>query len=201
MDVFETIRGRRSIRKYKDEPVEQEKLGAVLEACRWSPSAGNRQPWEIIIVDDPEIKEKIAEAALEQMWMKTAPFVLVVCINENKARGTYGERGDMYDLETIGMALENMMLTAHSLGLGTCCVGAFEDKRVKDLLECLEFVRPVALLTLGYPAEERPVTPRDEVSEFTFYNSYRNQYEPYILGIRKAGRKARKRLYQSLKNC
>lgn len=201
MDVFEAIRERRSVRKYRDEPVEQEKLGAVLEACRWSPSAGNRQPWEIIIVDDPEVKGKLAELALEQMWMKTAPVIMVVCINENKARATYGERSGMYDLETIGMAVENMMLTAHSLGLGTCCVGAFEEKKVKEMLECLEFVKPVALVTMGYPAEERPLPPRDEVSAFTFYNSYRKEYEPFLFGIRKAGRKTRKRLYQSLKNC
>jgi nitroreductase len=200
MDVFDAIKGRRSIRSYQDKPVDQEKIGLLLEALRWAPSAGNRQPWEVIVVDDPEKIESLANAALEQMWMKTAPVILAVCINEKIAKGTYGERSEQYALQTIGMATENMMLAAHSIGLGTCCVTAFEDDKVRDIMDCMEFIKPVALVTVGYPKEEPPVPYREEIAEFTHYNSYQEKYMPRLPGAshRKGG--LRKKLYDSLKN-
>ncbi|UCG95406.1 MAG: nitroreductase family protein [archaeon] len=200
MDVFDAITGRRSVRKYENRPVDQEKLGMILDACRWAPSAGNRQPWEVVIVDDPEKIEKLAEAALEQMWMKTAPVILAVCINENIAKGTYGDRSDQYALQTIGMAVENMMLAAHCLGLGSCCVTAFEESEVRNIIECTEFIKPVALVTVGYSREEPPVPYREEIAEFTHYNSYREQYMPGLPGAFRKKRGLRKKLYDSLKN-
>ncbi len=201
MDIFEAIQGRRSVRKYENRPVEQEKVGMLLEACRWSPSAGNRQPWEIVIVDNPEIIEKLACASLDQMWMKTAPLILAMCLNENIAKGTYGERGELYALQTMGMAAENIMLAAHSLGLGSCCVGAFEEGEVRKILKCLDIIRPVALITVGYPREEPRVPDRDNISQFTYCNHYGKQHAPDWPGAQKIGRKIRKKLLESLEKC
>jgi len=179
MDVLNIIKGRRSIRNYEDKPVEDEKIGMILEACRWSPSAGNRQPWEVIIVDDPNIIEDLAKAALEQMWISTAPIVFVVCINERIAKAWYGDRGEMYALETIGAAVQNMMLMAYSLGLGSCFVSAFDEDRVKEILNCPEFIKPAALLPIGYPAENPDPPYRDEISRFTYINKYGvGKYQP-----------------------
>jgi len=201
MDVFEAIYGRRSVRKYEDKPVETDKIGFLLEACRWSPSAGNRQPWEVVVIDSKETIEKLACASLEQMWMKTAPLILAMCLNEKMGKGTYGERWEMYALETMGMAIENIMLAAHSLGLGSCCVGAFEEDKVKSIINCIDTVKPVALITVGYPREEPKTPKRDEISEFSYYNSYGQQYIPKWPGIEKMGKKLKNKLIGSLEKC
>ena len=201
MELSEAIKGRRSIRNYENKKVEPEKIGMLLEACRWSPSAGNRQPWEVIVVDDPETIEKLARASLDQMWMTTAPVILAMCINLNIAKGTYGERSEMYALETMGMAIQNIMLTAYSLGLGTCCVSAFEEDRVSEILKCLDIIKPVALITVGYPAEEPPVPERDDVSRFAHYNSFGKNYETEWPGFERIKNKIKGRLIKSLKNC
>lgn len=198
MDIFDAITGRRSIRKYKDKKVNQEKIGMLLEAFRWAPSAGNKQPWEVIIVDNPEKIERLASAALDQMWMKTAPLVMAICLNERMAKGTYGQRSHQYAIQTIGMAIENMMLAAHSLELGSCCVTAFEEQEVKKILGCLEFVKPVSLITVGYPMEEPPVPHREDISHFTYYNSYREQYVP--MECKRPGKgNLRKKIYEALR--
>jgi len=200
MDLFEAIKGRRSIRNYEDRPVEDDKIGTILEACKWSPSAANRQPWEIIIVDDPELIEKLAKAALEQFWIATAPIVFVVCVNEKIAKAHYGNRGEMYALETIGCAVQNMMLAAHSLGLGSCMVSAFDEDEVKEITECLEFIRPVALLPIGYPAEKPEIPYRDDVPQFTYLNKFgEKKYEPSWDGLDKYKEKMKRKLVKTLK--
>ena len=201
MELFEAIKERRSIRNYEDKKVGSEIIGMLLEACRWSPSAGNRQPWEVIVVDDPETIEKLARASLDQTWMTTAPLVLAMCINLNIAKGNYGERSEMYALETMGMAIQNVMLTAHSLGLGTCCVSAFEENEVMDILNCMKIIRPVALITVGYPTEEPPAPERDEITRFSFYNSYGKNYEPVWPGIENIKKKIKNRLIKTLEKC
>jgi len=199
MDLFEAIKGRRSIRNYEDKPVEDEKIGIILEACRWSPSAGNRQPWEIIIVDDPDLIEKLSKAAFEQLWIATAPIVLVVCINEKIATANYGKRGEMYALETMGCAVQNMMLTAYSLGLGSCLVSAFDEDEVKEMTGCLEFIRPVALLPIGYPAEKPEIPYRDEITQFTYLNKFgEKKYEPSWEGLSDYKKRMKKKIVKTL---
>ncbi len=201
MDLFEAIQNRRSIRNYEDLKVENDKIGFILEACRWSPSAGNRQPWEIIVVDDSEKIKKLAKASLDQMWITTAPLIFVVCINEKIAKGTFGERGEMYSLETIGMAIQNMMLASHSLGLGSCCVSAFEENDVKEIANCIENIKPVALITVGYPREEPSAPFRDDISQFTHYNSYGKKHTPDLPNAKKMKEKIRNKIIDSLEKC
>lgn len=200
MELFEAIVGRRSIRSFKDKEVEDEKVGKILEACRWSPSAGNRQPWEIIVVQDHELKEKIAKAAFDQIWIADAPLVFAVCINKKIARSTYAKRGEMYAFETIGMAIQNMMLVAYSLGLGSCCVGAFEEESIGDILNCPDLVKPVALLPVGYPDEKPTPPPKDEVSSFTYLNQYgTGKYKPEWKGVSRYRRDLRRKISKALR--
>ncbi|MCD6477496.1 MAG: nitroreductase family protein [Candidatus Aenigmarchaeota archaeon] len=198
MDVFEAIKGRRSIRNYKDKPVEDEKIGMILEACRWAPSAGNRQPWEVVVVNDPDEIESLAKASYEQTWISMAPVVFAICINEKIALANYGKRGEMYALETIGCATQNMMLAAYSLGLGSCCVTAFEEDRVREILGCPEFIRPAAILPVGYPDENPPPPYRDEIGKFTYLNKYGKEAEPTWSGLVKYGGRIKKKILKTL---
>ena len=200
MELFDAIRGRRSIRAFLDKPVEDEKIGWILEACRWAPSAGNRQPWEIIIVKDHDVIESLSRAAYDQDWISMAPVVLVVCINERIARSKYGERGQMYALESIGCAVQNMMLVAHSLGLGSCFVGAFEEDEIKKILGCPGHINPVALLPIGYPAEKPETPERVEVPQFTYIDKYGKSVDsPEWKGLLEYGKRIKRKVLRTLK--
>ena len=166
MDVFEAIFGRRSVRKFRSDPIPDELILKVLEAGIWAPSAGNVQPWEIILVKNPETKEKLAEAALNQEFIAEAPVVFVVCVDLEKAGWAYGERGKtLYCLQDSGAAIQNMLLAAYALGLGTCWVGAFYEEAVRKILGIPQKYRPVALIPIGYPASKPAKTPRRSLKQ------------------------------------
>ncbi|MHA1616231.1 MAG: nitroreductase family protein [Candidatus Njordarchaeales archaeon] len=173
MDVFECIKTRRSIRKFLPDPVKEEDLNKILDAARWAPSAGNLQPWEFIVVRDPERKEAIARAALNQRFIAEAPVVIVVCANIPRTASRYGERGEtLYCIQDTAAATQNMLLAAHALGYGTCWVGAFREEEVKRILNIPPDVRPVAIIPLGKPAEQPPPRGRYPLEEVVHYEEY-----------------------------
>ena len=150
--ILKEVIERYSVRKYLDKDVEEEKLREVLEAGRLAPSACNYQPWKFIVVRDKEIRKKIAEPTTWAKFIAEAPVLIVAC----KVRDGF-LMGGWYDsaILDIGIALDHMTLQATHLGLGTCWIGDFNEKLVKELLEIPENVRVVALLTLGYPREKK----------------------------------------------
>ena len=175
MDVFEAIRGRRSIRSYRSEPIPDEDLRKILEAAIEAPSAGNLQPWVFIVVRDHATRRALAEAALGQYWMVEAPVIIAVCANMAVSSRIYGARGrNLYCIQDTAAAIENMLLAAYALGYGTCWVGAFYEEEVREVLRLPESLRPVALITLGKPAEH-PVKPErkplESVVHFEVYGS------------------------------
>ena len=167
LEVFEAVRTRRSIRKYKDKPVEKEKLLKILEAARLSPSACNNQHWHFIVVIDKEIRERLFPA-YNRDWFVKAPVVIVACSTPSKAWSR--EDGEEYWKVDAAIAMQSMVLVAHELGLGTCWIAAFKEDKVKDALRIPEEVRPVALTPLGYPAEQKgPVKERKPMEEIVHY--------------------------------
>jgi nitroreductase len=154
MDVFEAIMGRRSIRAFKAADVPPETVEKLIDAGRWAPSAGNIQPWEFIIVRKPEIKRKLAKAALGQSFIEEAPVVIVVCADEERSAHGYGGRGrTLYCIQDTAAAIQNIHLAAYALGLGTCWVGAFREDEAREALKIPEGIRPVAIIPVGYAAE------------------------------------------------
>ena len=179
MEVFEAIRTRRSIRKYKPDPIDEEKLRTVLEAARWAPSWANTQCWEFIIVKDLEIKKKLAEAltpgnpATEAV--KAAPVVIAACarlgISGFKRGAVVTDKGDFFMFDTA-LALHNLSLAAHALGLGTVHVGAFDAKKAAEILGVPNGVCVVELMPLGYPLEIPKAPPRKELKDFVHFEKY-----------------------------
>ncbi|MEM3616540.1 MAG: nitroreductase family protein [Candidatus Bathyarchaeia archaeon] len=154
MDVFEAIMGRRSIRAFKEVGISQENVEKLIDAARWAPSAGNIQPWEFIIVRNPETKKRLAEAALGQSFIEEAPVVIVVCADEDRSARGYGTRGrTLYCIQDTAAAIQNIHLAAYAMGLGTCWVGAFKEEEARKILQVPDGVRPVAIIPVGYPAE------------------------------------------------
>lgn len=182
MEVFESIISRRSVRNYEKKDVPNELIGQILEAAVNAPSAGNMQPWEFIVVKDIEIKRELASAALRQRHVSEAPVVIVVCANPEKSADKYGERGkSLYCIQDTAAAIENMLLTANSLGLGTCWVGAFDEDSIKNILGIPQKLKPVALITVGFPREfEKPTkTLRIPFENITFIDKHGKDF-PWI---------------------
>ncbi|MGE5533597.1 MAG: nitroreductase family protein [Ignavibacteria bacterium] len=144
MDVFEAIQERRSIRSYQEKPVEREKLEMILEAGRLAPSARNVEPWQFIAVTSHEKREALSKGKYAK-FLAQCPLVIVAC-GDKKASP------DWYAID-VALAVENMVLTAVSLGLGTCCVGSFIEKDIKATLKIPENLEVLVMLAVGYPGD------------------------------------------------
>lgn len=159
MDVRECIKTRRSVRRYKDTPVEWDKIVEILNAGKFAPSAGNLQNWKFIAVRDDTVRKKLAKAAFDQGWMADAPVHIVVVGEPGNAGRFYGERGEkLYTIQNCGAAIENMLLVTNDLGLGSCWVGAFDDHKVKRAVNMPAGNSPQAIITIGY-ADGKPNYP------------------------------------------
>jgi len=173
MDVLEAIKGRRSIRAFKNQGVPAEIVEELIDAARWAPSAGNIQPWEFIIVRKPRIKRRLVETALDQMFIEEAPVVIVVCADEERSSQGYGVRGKtLYCIQDTAAAMQNIHLTAYSLGLGTCWVGAFREEETRKILKIPRGMRPVAIIPVGYPAEAPTARMRKSISQIVHYETF-----------------------------
>ena len=143
MDTLQTISDRRSIRRYRREPIPDQHLKQILEAGRQAPSAANRQPWHFVVIGEPEQKRRVAEACNGQTWMADAAYILVgVGLPQVSAK--------WYRVD-VAIALENMVLAARSLGYGTCWIGAFDPARVKEVCGIPAELEVVACTPLGVP--------------------------------------------------
>lgn len=166
MEVMEAIQKRRSVRKFSDRSIEEESINKLLTAAIWAPSAGNAQPWRFLVVRNEDLKQGLVQAARGQRFIAQAPITIVVCVDLDRARRSYGDRGiSLYCIQDTAAAIQNINLAAVSLGLATCWVGAFDEQSVAKLLGLPNHLRPVALIPVGYPAETPPSPSRRPVSE------------------------------------
>ena len=182
MDLMETIKGRRSIRKYKPDPVPEEAFRTLIEAVRWAPSWSNTQCWEIIVIRDSKIKSEVAKTVPKNNpalpSMAEAPIILVMCGRKGISGYYKGQaetvKGDWAMFDT-GLAMQNLCLAAYGMGLGTVIVGLFDHNKVEEILGVPQDVEVVAMTPLGYPATKGSIRARKEVSEFVFNERYRNK--------------------------
>lgn len=184
MEVLEAIKTRRSIRKYKSTPVDEQTLELILDAARWAPSWANTQCWRFIVVQNSRIKNSVADTqglskdgspnpAFEAT--KQAPLLIVACAELGKSGFRKGnpstERGDWFMFD-VALAMQNLVLAAHSLGLATVHIGNFDAKKVAKILKIPQGYCAVEMTPLGYPDQQRNPRPRKELSEIVFYNRF-----------------------------
>lgn len=150
MDVFEAIQKRKSVRSYKPTPVPVDKLKKILEAARLAPSAGNTQPWHFIVVTDPDKRRKIARGCRFGRFLAESPVVIVGCGDQRASPRWYA-------IDTC-IAMENLVLAATGEGFGTCWIGFFNEKEIKEMLKIPSRLEVVALLALGYPREKLDIS-------------------------------------------
>jgi nitroreductase len=165
MDFFDVVRARRSVRSYLPDPPAESLIRQVLEAGMLAPSAGNRQPWEFIIVrDDQELKKAIVQTTyrgnswqngLHQDWLLQAPVLIVVCGNVERSAARYGwEHAHKILYQDTAACIENMLLAATALGLASCWIGGYDMVALMNLLKLPPMVPPVGFLPLGYAAAQ-----------------------------------------------
>lgn len=154
MDIVDCIEGRRSVRVFRSDPVEDAVVDKALELANLAPSAGNLQARGFIVVRDDGTKRLLKDAAFGQDFVRTAPVVVVFCADLDRI-DHYGDRGRaLYCIQDVAAAVENMMLYLHSKGLGTVWVGAFDERKAAEAVGLPGYARPVAIVPIGYPAEE-----------------------------------------------
>jgi nitroreductase len=180
---MQAIKERRSVRKYRPDPVSEEALNTVLEAARWAPSWANTQCWRFIVVRDRETKEQLADTLLSSRFpknpakdgVKNAPIVIVACAKRGRSGYYKGEvstdKGDWY-MYDIALAMQNLTLAAHAIGLGTVHIGLFDAKEMGRILSVPEDFEVVSLTPLGYPDEMPNAPPRKDKAEIVFQGKY-----------------------------
>ena len=162
-DVLNTIKNRRTIRKFNSDPIDEEKLQMILEAGRWAPSFSNLQPWRFIVIKDQDLKNALDKAAKESvlhLGIREAPVVILVCVDRRI--------DPLHAIEAGTAATQNMALAAHSLGLGAGWIGVRgteAETAIQKLLQLPETTRAVSLLPIGH-ADESPQSNRKPLEEF-----------------------------------
>ena len=160
MEFFDLIQKRHSIRAYSSRHIEEMKLNRIMDAISSAPSAGNLQAYEVFVVKSEAKKKALARAAFDQDFIIQAPVCLVFFANPRRSSVRYGSRGEtLYSVQDATIAATFAMLAAVDLGLSTVWLGAFDDDEVAKIFGA-ETLHPVAVLPIGYPAEEPEVTSR-----------------------------------------
>ena len=175
------VESRRSIRKYTSQSVDDRLIERVLESARLAPSGSNTQPWHFIIIKDRHVKERVAQSSHAQGWMLAAP-VFIACVADIRSRITADdglelcEDSPQFELKQIirdtSIAIEHMVLEATDLGLGTCWVAWFRQDEIRPILGIPKDKFLVAILTVGYPAEEPKQRPRKSLGEIVHYDRW-----------------------------
>ncbi len=187
MELLDAINARRSIRRFKTTPVEDEKVELVLEAARRAPSWANTQCWRFVVVRGAEMRNRLADTAfgvggghpnMATEAMRVAPVAIVACAELGKAGCSHKEprepvtdKGDWFMFDTA-LAMQNMVLAATALGLGTVYIGAFDSVAAEKVLGVPEGYHVVSMTPLGYPDEDPKPRPRKELDKIIFKDKF-----------------------------
>lgn len=177
---YNLVQNRQSDRAYDTRPVDREVILRIIEAARLAPSACNAQPWHFIVVDEPELKNKLADAAASRVlginhFTKQAPVHIVIVMEPANLNSNFGSfvKGKTFPLIDIGIAAEHICLAAKAEGLGSCMLGWFDEPAVKKLLDIPKSRRVPLIITLGYPAsDEVRQKRRKDFNEIVSFNKY-----------------------------
>ena len=165
MDVLEAIKGRRSVRKYEEEPVAEEQVKQILEAGRWAATKGNKQPWKFIILDDAQVRNDLADTLSTGKFLSGAPLGIAVVVKPDDP---------IHAVQDGAAATQNMLLAAHALGLGACWISVYDmawEEEAKRTLGIPEQERLLSVISVGHPAEI-PQKEKKTLEEITFIDRY-----------------------------
>ncbi len=178
MDFFTAVTSQTTVRRYEKKDVDDKLIGVILYMADSFPSVGNLQGWEFIVVRDIEVKKRLHKAALKLDVVKDAPVDIVVCADLKKFSLKYEERGEfLYSIQDTAGTITIMMITAQLLGLGTNWIRAFDEQDVKQSLGLPNELRPVGIVTLGYPLEKTTKPRLKDFEHMTSLDQFRKKYD------------------------
>ncbi len=181
MNFQELINKRQSVRKYSDKAVEKEKIKRCIEAARLAPSASNSQPWKLLIIDNPELKNKVAKETCGKLikfnkFVLEAPVIIVIVLEKAKVKTRIGEilKNKEWRLIDIGIAADHFCLQATEEGLGTCMLGWYNEKPIKKFLKIPDNKLIGLLISVGYPEKDYKLRKkiRKDIEQVVSYNAY-----------------------------
>ncbi len=175
MEFDKCLKTRRSIRDYKNKKISLGDLHKVLNAARYAPSSGNLQNWRFIVVEDKKKKEGLAEASLKQNFVARAPVVVVVCDDVEDVKRNYGEQGKLYAIQNCSVTIQNMMLKANDIGIGSCWVGGFDKDKVREILKIPDRIIPEAIITFGYANGESETPHKIDLNDLVYFEEWGNK--------------------------
>lgn len=160
MSLIDIIKKRRSIREFHKKEISRENIDKLIDSLIWAPSAGNLQSRRFFFIFNTDLKKQLANAALGQHFIADAPLVCIACV-DNRIEKYYGKRGvELYAIQDVAASVENMLLMACEMELGSVWVGAFHEDEVSEAMKLPKNLRPVAMVAIGYPAENPSPPPR-----------------------------------------
>ncbi len=175
-DILELITSRRTVKFFLPKFVSWDNVSRLIDAARHAPSSGNLQNWKFIVIFEPEQRQEIAKLTYDQFEIATASVLIVVCAEIDKAERYYGVRGErLYSSQNCAAAIQNMLLEAQSLGLGTAWIGAFDEDGLKSALGIPEEVRPQAIVAVGYAKDIPPKPPKYPLETLVYFGKWRNK--------------------------
>ncbi len=169
MDFLELARRRYSVRSYKSDPVEEEKLSRILEAARLAPTAANRQPYQLIVIRTASREAELLRI-YSKVWFQEAPIVICAC--GIPAKNWVRKDGKNYNDVDVAIVMDHLVMAATAEGLGTCWIAAFDPLAAKEVLGLPEGVEPIAFTPLGYAADQPPRKKRKPLSELVRYGKW-----------------------------
>ena len=175
METLQAIFTRRSIRAYTDDPVDPKILHQLLEVAQATSSGGNVQPWGFVVVQSP--KRLAALCALSPGIIGNPAAVICLCLDKERSIAFGGDDGEQIAWLSMGLATQNVLLTAHALGLGACPVASFHQGGVSLFLDIPETVSPVLMITVGHPSVRPPSPGRRPLSDIVFAEHWEHPYE------------------------
>ncbi len=165
MSLVDVVLNRRSIRRYEKKEIPKDVLDTVLEAGRQAPSAANKQPWHFIVLTDSEIKKEMSRGLFNR-FINDAPVTVVGCAHKDLIAGKWS-------VVSTTIALQNMVIAAWAMGVGSCWIGDFNEEKVKKLLSIPESWDVVALVSFGYPAEKPQPRKKKSMEEIASFNKFK----------------------------
>lgn len=170
MDFEQLALSRHSVRVFEPREISGQLVTRLLEAARWAPSAGNLQPWHFFVVRDEAMREAVCASTPRQSWLLQAPVLIVAAADPRRSAQRYLERGQsLYCIQDTAAAIQNILLCTRACGLGACWVGAFDEAVCAQALDLADGLRPVAILPVGYPAQEPIARERRPLSDIVTY--------------------------------
>lgn len=170
MELSKAILTRRSVRSFRQDNIPDDMIRELIRAAIYAPSAGNCQPWHFYVVKDFCVRKRVYDEVCRQEFLTEAPVLIIVCIDRNESADRYGERGEtLYNIQNTAAAVQNILLSATDMGLGSCWCGDFDDWSLQKILQMDSGRIPVAIVAVGYASFE-PSAPKrksiDEVADF-----------------------------------